>query len=118
MAAVERHDQIGLKPVGEHDDGGIDRADREVGVSLDQVGDHGPVIGVRGFDVEFVQPADERGFPARTQARRGEPGDLGDDQRRDDELQVSPTEYPGTGDVIGIPPVERGEERARVNDRG
>ena len=118
MAAVERHDQIGLQPVGENDDRGVDRSEWEVGVPLDQVGDHRPIIGVWGFDVEAVQAADERGLPAHTQARSGEPGDLGDDKRRDDELQVTPTENLGTGGVIRIPPVERGEKRARVNDRG
>jgi hypothetical protein len=73
---------------------------------------------VRGFDVEVAQAPDEQGLAARAQASCGKPGNLRDDERGDDEVQVTPTQDLGTCGVTRIPPVDRGEKRARVNDRG
>ena len=118
MASVEGDDQVRVEPVCEDHDRCVDGPEREVAVAIDEVGDDRPVIGVRGFDVEAAQAPDERRLAARAQASCGKPGDLGDDERGDDQVQVTPTQDLGTGRVIRIPPIDRGEKRARVNDRG
>lgn len=118
VAAVERDDQVRIEPIREHGDRRVDRSEWEVPVALDEVGDEGPVVGVRGFDIEVAQAPDECGLTTRAKAPFGKPGDLGDDERRDDEVQVPPTKDRGTCGVTRIPSVDRGEQWTRVKDRG
>ena len=117
MAPVEGDDQVRVEPVGKNDDRGVDGPEREVAVPLDEVGDQRPVLWVRILDAEPGQAPYERSLAAWPEAQSCEMGNLGDDQGRDDEVQIPPAKHLGASDVIGIPPVERRQQWAGVKDR-
>ena len=118
MAPVEGHDQIRVEPIREDHDRGVDSPQWEVAVPFHELGNDRPVVGERSFNAEVPQAPDERGFDARPETISREVADLGDDEAGDDEVQIPTLQHPGTASMVRIPPVDRGEQRARVNDRG
>jgi len=72
---------------------------------------------VRILDAEPGQAPYERSLAAWPEAQSCEMGNLGDDQGRDDEVKIPPAKHLGASDVIGIPPVERRQQRPGVKDR-
>ena len=86
VAPIERRHFGGVEPLrGDHR--GVDGTERQVAVFGDELGDADRVAGVQRLDREAAagqipQEAD-LSFPAET--RLDQVGDLGDDERRDDE---------------------------------
>ena len=118
MAAVEGDDQVRVEPIRQNGDRGIHRPQWEVRVALDEVGDEGPILQGGRLDLERAQASRERGLAAWPKAQSSEVGNLGDDEGRDDEVQITPAKHLGASDVIGIPAVERRQQWPGINDRG
>ena len=86
MAVVEGEDERGVEALGEGDDGGVDAAEREVGVLLDQLGYAGEILGRWRLDGKASEAPKEaclgpRAVPGAEQLR-----DLGDGESRDDQV--------------------------------
>lgn len=64
VAAVEGGDGVGSESFGDREDGGVDRAEREVGVLLDQLDHAVDVLGGQGDQADLPQTdrAQEGGF--------------------------------------------------------
>lgn len=117
MTPVQGDDHVRLESISEDDDRGVYRPEREVAIPLDEVGYQRPIVGMRIFHAEPAQASYECSLAAWSKAQSCEMGNLGDYQGRDDEVQVPPAKHVGASDVIGIPPVERRQQRPGVKDR-
>src|SRR6266511_940445 len=87
VAAVEGGDLGDGEAFGQGDDGGVDGAEREVGVGGDEVGGAVEVGGCRFGELEVAgrEGAEELGFEPRAGLAGKQVADLGDNQRRHEE---------------------------------
>lgn len=92
MAHVQGNHHVGAQPFCECSHRGIGASEREITVLLHEVGDARPILEGRSFDIETGEAAEKRGLGARSQAATHQIGDLGDDERRDDKVEVRPLE--------------------------
>ena len=69
VSAIERHDQIGVQPLGEGYHRRIDPTEGEVGVAVDELSDPCPIIALRATNID----ADER-FEEASLYARSKPG--------------------------------------------
>ena len=68
MSAVQSHDEIRSKPLGEYGDRGVRSAEREIGVTLDETSDRRPVLDARRFDFDRGEATEKCRFGWRTKA--------------------------------------------------
>jgi hypothetical protein len=87
VAAIERRDFGGVEPFRRGDYRGVDSAERQVAVLGDQLRDADGVAGVQRLDREAAagEIAEEANLGLPAQPGFDQVGDLGDDERRDDE---------------------------------
>jgi len=116
MSTVQGHNEVRSQPFGEYCDRRVCSAEREVAVFLDQSRDPIPFFNCRRFYLNRREAAKERGFCCWTEAFTDQIRNFGDNERRDDEVQiVSPEDLTATLMLLIIF-VNSGVKRAGVND--
>ncbi len=119
MAAVERGDLGEAVAFRGCDDGGVDGPERQVVVRRYEFGDPEWVGGVDGLDGEVSagEVAEEAHLGLPVQTSCDQVGDLGDDERRDDQWSRVRFEKLQAGTVVRVVGVYVGVERAGVDDQ-
>ena len=117
VAAVQGDDHIRIESFSKCNDRGIRSTQREVGVLLNQLGDALPIIGMRNFDVELTQAAQESSFSSRASPLLNEIRRLSNHHRRDNEPKIRPSEDGGAARVIAVVLVGGRYQSTGVNDR-
>jgi hypothetical protein len=102
MASIEGDDQIGVEALRERDDRGIDAAEREVSIDLDELSDSRPILWMRALDPGAREASDERSFSFGTQSLGDEIESLGDDEGRYDKSESRDAETPDRSFVVGV----------------
>lgn len=117
---VERCYLDGLQPLGRRDNGGADRAERQVAVPGDKLGDPKPIAGAKRLDDEAPRPqvAEEADLGLPAEAGADQIGGLGDDESGDDERVGIRFEQLPAGEMMGVVSVDVGIEGAGVEDQG
>lgn len=110
VPSVQRGNLADLQPFGCGDDGGIDRAEREVAIASGQFGDAQPVTGddrlwVQRAGGEIAQEPDLR---FETEARGDEVGNLAYDEDRDKQWPWVALEQFETLGVVAVVSVDVG----------
>ena len=87
MTAIERCDFPHAQALRGCDDGGVDRAEREIAVGRNEFGDSEPVRGSDGLwdEIPCGKVTDEAHLGIGSDARAQQVRHLGDDEFRDDE---------------------------------
>ncbi len=87
VTAVERRQSLDTEPLAGGHDRGVENAERQVTVLLEQIDDACPIEGLDRLDqnLAVTQGAGKRLLRRRADATTEEVGDLGDDERRDDQ---------------------------------
>lgn len=87
VATIECGDLGGIESLGGGDNGGVNGAESDVPVAVDELGDPEPIGGLDGLAAEVAgrQIPEEPDLSIRAEAAGDQVGDLGDDERRYDE---------------------------------
>jgi hypothetical protein len=121
VTMVERCHLGDAKAFGDRDHGGIGRAEREVGVRVDQFSHALVVEDLEVDDSECLlgDRAEKCALDLRSAGAAEEVADLGHNGCRDEDRaarEVQAREQVRAGAVVGVAPVRRGDERAGVAD--
>lgn len=85
VAVVEGEDERRVEALGEGDHRGVDAAEREVGVALDQLGDAGVVLGNERLDVLAAKRPPEGSISRGPEAFGNQLSSLDGNRSRNDE---------------------------------
>jgi hypothetical protein len=119
VPVVERCDLGKAEPLGDCDDCGVGRAEREVGIRLDQFG-HTFVVGnfqIDDSDRPLSDRAKECALDLRSAGAAEEIADLGDNRGGDENRaarEVQAREQVRAGAVVGVASIRRGHERTGI----
>jgi hypothetical protein len=102
VTAVERNHHAGAHPFSQGDHGRIRAAKWKVTVALDQICHSLPVVRSRSLDLQAGNSAKKGGFGAGSESRPNEVGCLGDDHRRNYELEITPPQDIDTTIVVCV----------------
>ena len=119
VSSVERGDLGGSQTLGGTDHGCVDRAEGQVLISADELGDAHPVgrSDRLGDEVSGRQVAEESDLGVAAEAAGEEIRDFGDDEGRDDErARVCLEQFEALG-VVAVVAVDVGVQRAGVDDQ-
>lgn len=119
VASVERGDLGDSQALGGDDDRGVDRAQRQVAVSPDELRDAKPVGGCGGLDQQFarIDIAEEPHLVLRARARPQQLDRLGHHEVGYHQGPGMTLEQLEAGMVRGLPAIDVGDERPRVDDQ-
>jgi hypothetical protein len=119
VAAVEGRDFGGVEPLRRSDHRGVDGAERQIAVFGDELGNADRVARVQRLDREAAagEVAEEADLGLPAQARLDQVGDLGDDERGDDEWAGMGLQQLKAGGMMRVIGVDVGVERSGVYDQ-
>jgi hypothetical protein len=119
VAAVERRHFGGVKPFRCRDHRSVDGAEWQVAVFGDELGDADRVAGMQRLDREAAtgEVAEEANLGLPAQPGCDQVGDLGDDERGDDEGARMGLEQLQAGGVVGVVGVDVGVKGPGVEDQ-
>lgn len=115
VASVQRDKDGRPDALGERDYRGIGAAEREVRVPLDELGNPLEVLRSWPFDVKRSEASEEPGLGISPQAHRDEVSRLGDDQRWDDQSEVSAGQNSDASAVVVVVAIRGRIQRTGVN---
>jgi hypothetical protein len=119
VATVEGRHFGGVKPLRCRDHRGVDSAERQVAVLRDELCDADGVAGMERLDCKVAsgEVAEEANLGLPAQPGCDQVGDLGDDERGDDEGARMGLEQLQAGGVVGVVGVDVGVEGPGVKDQ-
>jgi hypothetical protein len=119
VAAVERRHFGRVEPLGHGDHRGVDGAQRQVAVLGDELGDADRVACVQRLDEEVTggEVAEEANLRLPSESGADQIGDLGDDERGEDERPRMGLEQLQAGRMMVVVGVDVGVERPGVEDQ-
>lgn len=119
MTAVERCHFRGAKPLGHGDHGSVDCAQRQIAVLGYELSDADRVLCVQWLDEEVAggQVAKEADLGLPSKAGPDQIGDLGDDQRGEDERSRMGLEQLQAGSVMSVIGIDVGVKGPGVEDQ-
>jgi hypothetical protein len=119
MTPVERGKPCLVKAFTRRQDGGVNYADAEVGVFVEQLGDPVPVGWLYRLGDQLTRPErlGERPLSVDSDAVTKEVSDLGDDERRHDERPAGVCQQLHASRVISIAGGRGGDQRPGIDDQ-
>lgn len=117
VSAIESHDEVRIKAICQDDRGRITRAQRNVGVPIDEFGDQRPILISGRFDREASEFSHEGGLTPGTEPSPDEIRRLGNHECRDDQVQIATAQDLSGTDMVRFRCVRCRDKRARVKDR-
>ena len=116
MSAIERHDQIGVQPLGEGYHRRIDPTEGEVGVAVDELSDPCPIIALRATNIDADERFEEASLYARSKPGSDKIAGLGQHECRDHDPKPTTLQNVDTPVMILVIPIDRRVERPGIND--
>ena len=93
VTAVQRDDKVGVEPLGDSNNGSIRSAQRKVSILLHELSHTAPIVTMRQLHLESLEPPNEACFSLGAQPVAHQVGNLRDNQRRDDQVEIPTLKY-------------------------